>query len=708
VILRLLHRRRWLIAALALSTLVGVFCTKLNTAGNLTIGTAESHMLVDDPDVSILERRAFPQDLATLENRAELYGTLMTTPPVLDAIARRAHLPRGQISGLTRTTANVPMTLTQPGSEERASQIRHSEAPYRLELQSDPFQPVLAIYAQAPTLDEALRLANSAEPGLEDYLRDLARSQGADPRVMPRLLQLGAARGAVTGNHAKLMIGGLTFGTAFVICLALLLGLGRLRRRRTRVRRPVFEGGLGDWPRTTRLLPWSIAVLITMCWLVPFDRIELNIPAPIDLTLDRLVLPTIAVIWVLALLSGRAVAPRLRLTPVHLALGGVLACAFLSVVIDARYLNQTAELMLAFKKLPLLVSYASVFVIVASSVRRSEVPAFLNYTLVLAVICGLGVIFEYRTHNNPFLTLSHVIFHSPFEVTLVNDGALDSLGRRWIQGPTAYGVELIALMSMALPIAILGILRSTSLRRKLLYVFAITVILAAVFATQRKSAMIAPVAAVAALAYFRRRELLSLAPLGLALGVVVSFISPGAVHDVLSQFLRSDATQVATVSDRTADYDAIRPDVWAHLLIGRGHGSYNHDTYRVLDSEILMRLIETGVLGLAAFVFVPIAVILFARRTVSERHPRWAPAALCGVAAAVCFLVISTLYDVMSVPHAPDVFLIMAGLAVAVVAEPDSPPPRLVRERGDIGREPEDVVAPAAGDAEVLAGAGRW
>jgi len=695
VTLRLLHRHRWLIAALALSTLIAAVCAKLNMAGNVTIGSAETHMMVDFSEESILDRRALPQDLATLEKHAELYGTLMTTSPVLDAIAQRAHLPRGQISALTRTTASVPSTLTEPGSEERASQIRDSKAPYRLELQSDPFQPLLSIYAEAPTLEAALRLANSAQLGLEDYLHRLARRQGADPRVMPRLTQLGAARGAVTSGHAALMIGGLTFATVFVISMALLLALIRLGSPRARRARPVSESGLGDWPRTTRLLPWSIAVLITMCWLVPFDRIELKIPAPIDVTLDRIVLPAIAVIWVLALLSGRAVAPRLKLTPVHIALGAVLACSFASVVIDARYLNQTGELMLAFKKLPLLVSYVSVFVIVASSVRRSEVPAFMNYTLVLAVICGLGVIFEYRTHNNPFLTLAHVVFRGPFEVTLVDDGALDSLGRRWIQGPTAYGVELIALMSMALPIAILGILKTKSYRHKLLYAFGITVILAAIFATQRKSAMLAPVAAVAALGYFRRRELLSLAPLGLVLGVLVSFLSPGAVHGVLSQFLRSDATQVATVSDRTADYDAIRPDVWAHLLIGRGYGSYNHDTYRVLDSEILNRLIETGVLGLLAFVFVPIAVILFARRTVSERHPRWAPAALCGVAAAVCFLVISTLYDVMSVPHAPDVFLIMAGLAVAVVAEPDLPRPRLVRERGQSG-EPEDVVTPDA------------
>ena len=42
------------------------------------------------------------------------------------------------------------------------------------------------------------------------------------------------------------------------------------------------------------------------------------------------------------------------------------------------------------KKLPLLLAYLSLFVIMASTVRRSEVTAFMKFTLGLAVICWLG------------------------------------------------------------------------------------------------------------------------------------------------------------------------------------------------------------------------------------------------------------------------------------------------------------------------------
>ena len=143
-----------------------------------------------------------------------------------------------------------------------------------------------------------------------------------------------------------------------------------------------------------------------MVWLTPFDRIQLQASGPVNITLDRIVLPFVFAIWLISFTAGPGAAPRLRLTRVHVAIGVYLACAFLSIVLDAHYLNHVGELMLALKKLPLLVSYMSIFVIVASSVRRNEVPAFMTYTLVLAVIVRLEIIYEYQLHQNLFITLA--------------------------------------------------------------------------------------------------------------------------------------------------------------------------------------------------------------------------------------------------------------------------------------------------------------
>ncbi len=606
----------------------------------------------------------------------------MTTPPVLERIGRLADLPPDQISAVARTTASVPIALTQPGSEERADQIRDSQLPYRLELQAMPTEPILEVFSQAPSAVEAVRLADASISGLKGYLRDLAREQGFPKGERPRLHQLGDARGGVVNSRTPLLIGGFTFLVGFGLTFTLSLCVIYVRRRWTQNPSPLSQPGTtdsparrrDDWPRTTRVLPWMLAAFIAMLWLVPFNTIELAASVPVDLKLDRLVLPFIVVAWLLAFARSRR-APSLRLTWIHIALGAFVACAFLSVVLNAGYLNQTLELELAVKKLPLLVGYVLVFVMVASAIRLSEVRPFMTYTLGLAVICGIGIIWEYRLDENLFIIWSERLLPGGFTIAkdLSGELSMDSLGRPLIAGPAQAGVEAVAMLGMALPIALVGLMRGNKPAHRLLYGLAACVLIAAIFATGRKSALLAPLIVLLTVAYFRRRELLSLAPLGLVIAFVVTAISPGAIHGSIAQFFRPDAATVATTSDRTADYDAIRPDLWTHLLFGRGSGSYNHETYRIIDSEILGRTIETGVIGLAAFLMVGVSVFLVARPTIISGDRVLAPLALIGAAASTCFLLVSTLFDVLSFPHATYIFLYIAGLvAVVTVRAPAS------------------------------------
>jgi len=684
-------RKRLIVAVLLVSTAVALVCAKVNTRGNLVVAGAATHVIIDDPGPSIVDRRALADDVVTLQERAELYGRLLVSDPVLADVARRAGIAPGQLSGVARSPG-VPYTFTQPDSEVRAAQILDSRAPYQLEMQASISEPILSIYSQAPSVGEAQRLANAAVLGLGDYLRSLARQEAFPDASLPTLRQLGPARGGVIAGHASAVIGALTFITAFALTCALVLGIVYVRTRRRRLVAGSRAGaptiaepeGLDDWPHTTRVLPWMIAGFIAMLWLTPFDKIQLAISTPIDMKLDRLVLPFIFVVWVMAFAAGGRLSPRLRITPIHVALAAFLACAFLSVVLDARSLNRTLELDLALKKLPLLISYMSLFVIVASAVRRTEVRAFMTYSLVLAVICGIGVIWEYRFKQNLFSVWTERLLPPGFryDSSASTVASVDSLGRRGIVGPADVGLEAVSMLAMALPMAVVGLLGTKRRKERILHAVAVCVLVAATFATVRKSAMLAPISVFLTLAYFRRRELLSLAPLGLLVALSVSMLAPGAVHSTIQQFVAPESASAATTRDRVADYDAIRPDVWTHLLFGRGFGSYDHFTYRVLDSEVLGRLVETGVIGLAAFLLIGVAVVFAARSTIAGRVAPYAGLALIGAAAAVCFVVVSSLFDVLGYPHVTYIFLYIAGL-VAVVVQPPAPPPlRLVPRLG--------------------------
>jgi hypothetical protein len=388
-------------------------------------------------------------------------------------------------------------------------------------------------------------------------------------------------------------------------------------------------------------------------------------------------------LWILAFAIGKRMRPRLRMTPIHIAMGVFVAVAFLSVTLDARYLNQTMELMLSIKKLPLLLAYVSLFLIVSTAIRPSEVHAFMTLTLALAVIVGLGIIIELRFFTNIFSVIPAKLLPPPFvlEGDATAGGGLDSLGRRGIVGPTAVGVEAVAVLALALPIAIVRLLSDKRHKTRLIYAIAACILVAGMFATGRKSGLLAPAAVVLALGYFRRRELLSLAPYGFVMALAITVMSPGAVHGVLSQFLRDDSSTVAPTSDRVADYDAVRPDVWTHLLFGRGFGTYEHDTYRILDSEILSRTVETGVIGLLAFLAIGITVVVASRRTINRREEPYASLALMGAAAAVAFMVASTLFDATGFPHVTYIFLYIAGLVAVVIGRGESDEPPRPRRR---------------------------
>jgi hypothetical protein len=430
--------------------------------------------------------------------------------------------------------------------------------------------------------------------------------------------------------------------------------------------RRVALSGHDDWPHTTRVLPWLIAGFLAMLWLVPFNTIMLHSSGPIDLQLDRLALPIIAAVWVMSIALGGREAPQLRITAAHVAFIAFVLLSALSIVVNARSLNFTRELGGSVKQLSLLLAYLLFFVMITSIVRRSEVRAFLKFTFWLAIICAVGTIWEYHTSYNVFYGVTNKLPGALFTtVDLSNVTGVDEIGRRLTRGPAQIGLEVTAMLAMALPIAIVALLNAKRRGERIWYALAICLILAATLSTYKKTALIAPVTAIAVLVAFRPRRLLRLAPLGLVVLVIVHALSPGALGSVLVQLGPQRFHAVSTVNDRTNDYDAVRPDFFTHPILGRGFGAYSKVGYRILDNEVLGLLVMVGAVGVAAFVAVMFTVIAVARRPIRIRDPISATPALVAAAAAAVFLVVSLLFDSMAFPHAPYVFLSLAGLAAA-------------------------------------------
>ncbi|HEY2054178.1 MAG TPA: O-antigen ligase family protein [Solirubrobacterales bacterium] len=667
-----------LLAAIASVTKVSVFPPSLQSR-DLQRGAATTRILVDLP---AQERgHVSAPEFEAMSKRASLIANLLASPPVLHRIADQLGVSVDEVTAATEITEGVPLALVEPNEEKRANEILLSHDGYRLDIQANPTLPIIDIYAQAPTPGGAAELADAVAPAGNEYTNVLADRDNfpVDNRV--QLKQLGAAQSAAISPSAPIEIFAITFIVIFGVAFGLLAGTAAIRRGWVRGGSPprlvaakakappaeVAPGG--NWPHTTRILPWMVAGFICLLWLTPFNDIQLNSSLPVDLKLDRLVLPIIVLAWLLAFALGGRGGPRWKFTPIHAALAVFAAAAGLSVVLNAGYLDQTLEFGLALKKLALLGAYLSFFLVIASVVRKGEIRPFMNLILGLAVIVAVGTLWEFNFHYNVFYGLTQKLLPGGFTFTASGIDGVDEIGRRLVVGPTEHGLEVVAMLSMALPIALVRLMETRRWRERFLYGLIICLIFGAALATYRKSAILAPIAACLVLAYFRRRELLRLAPLGLVLLVAIPILSPNALGSVIEQ-LHPNKLGVSTVSDRVSDYDAIRPDVLSNPAFGRGFGSYNHTSYRILDNELLTRLVESGIVGVLAFILIIVTIVGVAAPIIRSRDPSRAPPALAIAAAAVPFLVLSGLFDEMSFPHAPYVLLTLAGLLAVLASEP--------------------------------------
>ena len=425
------------------------------------------------------------------------------------------------------------------------------------------------------------------------------------------------------------------------------------------------------WPRTTRLLPWSLAAFLAMLFLVPFDAMAITAAK-----LDRPLLILIVGLWLvaLALLRGET-RPRLSGTLLHGAVLLFVVTAVLSVLLNADALRIHGEFGLGVKKLVLLVSFATVFLISASALRPAEARAFVPLITGLGCVAALGTIWEYRMGYNAFYEIGGKLIPGGLELPAIAH-ELDSTGRIVVLGPTIHPLAVTQLLAMTVPFAVVGGLYASTRRRGILYLLATLILLAGVFATQRKTGPIVLGSGLLTLIVFRPRQMLRLAPAGVLLLLAMPVIAPSALGSLRDQLAPGAATSTLSSRDRVSDYDAIGPEVLNHPALGRGWQTYEPERYRVLDNQYLSILVGSGWIGVAAFAFLLIAALVVCTRAIRTDDPARAPPALAVAAAVTMMAVGSSTFDTIAFAVVPYTFCLFLGLAAACAPAPTPKPAR--------------------------------
>ena len=419
-------------------------------------------------------------------------------------------------------------------------------------------------------------------------------------------------------------------------------------------------------------MPWCVAGLLAMLFLVPFDSIELGVSLPFDAKLDRLALVGCLVLW--ALVASTRTGPsrdgghRFG-APETLLVVFALVC-FASVLVNLSSLQRLNETDLAVRKLVLLATYVAFFVFVVSNVRRTEVRAFCVLLVALAVVAAVGTIVEYRTLFNVFYSVAGAVAPpgvrvSPHATVVTPDGRVD------VSGPTRHGLAMATMLAMSLPFALVGATATERSGTRILAVVAAALIFLGGLSTVRRSGVVLPFVAVTFLFVFGGRRMV---PVVLVFGVLLlatPFLAPGAASSLAAQLQGRNVGAQQSISGRTSDYGAVVPDLRHRAVLGRGFGTYDARRYRFLDNQALGLLIETGALGLAAYVALLLAGIVAALRVARQRGGEEGWAALAAAAAIAVFLVAGVLFDVLSYAHAPYLLLMVLALALVGRRHPD-------------------------------------
>jgi hypothetical protein len=194
----------------------------------LEMATASTQVVVDTPTSTLLDLRQDTHSFEALRNRAVLLGNVMASFPVRQQIARRARVPVEVLRVSAPRTPEQPRAVAGAGADRHAADILRSNDQYRLSIQANPTVPVLEIYAQTPTVESSVSLANAAVDALAAHLVELARSTGTPEANRIRLMQLGRARGGVVNGGTAWQAAVLAFLVTFAASCATVLLISRV------------------------------------------------------------------------------------------------------------------------------------------------------------------------------------------------------------------------------------------------------------------------------------------------------------------------------------------------------------------------------------------------------------------------------------------------------------------------------------------------
>lgn len=373
-----------------------------------------------------------------------------------------------------------------------------------------------------------------------------------------------------------------------------------------------------------RSLVTGMALLILV---VPIRREAQYSSLPFALEPYRVALALLIAAWVAALLVDPKV--RFRHSFLDWPLVAVLAATTASVVVNRHRILELEVDSEVTKSLMFLCGFFLFFWVIVSVIRRLPDAEFVVRSLVLAgAFITVFALVEARTGFSIFDLLVRALPGSGRSTAPDPTVVLPSRGGRFrIFGSAQHPIELSAIMAMLVP---LGLYVAYTTRRALWWLV-LGLLLVGALVSLSRTGVVMLIAAVGVFVWLRPTQTLRLWPLLPPTIVVVHFMAPGVLRELLSSFfptggLAAEQQQATVGSGRLASLGPALDVVAQHPILGGGYGTRiplgpNANSF-IVDDMWLSLGIEVGIIGVAVWLWLFVRFIRRSSRVAKDDASR--------------------------------------------------------------------------------------
>ncbi|MHB8841318.1 MAG: O-antigen ligase family protein [Candidatus Aquicultor sp.] len=417
----------------------------------------------------------------------------------------------------------------------------------------------------------------------------------------------------------------------------------------------------------SKRMKWEtpLKVYLAILFLVPKAPYKMLGGLPIELDPSRLFLVLILFLWVSMLLVNPAL--KIRKTGIEAPLFGLFAILVISVAVNLDSFSYQ-EVPSALKAILLFVIYIFIFYLLTSIVRDYPATKSLARWLVsLTIFISVFAIIERFTGYNPF---KHIHEFLPFlNVDMTEATKEMTRGELRVSGPADHPIALAALLTMFLPLLLYFFYQAESLLKKSWYALGIIATLTAAFFTISATALVGVIVVILSQLFLNPRRGLTLLIIVVIFALCAGMFFGANFKELTDRvsYKHIVSSEVGNNEGRLTDYPRVLQKFAEKPLFGMGFGTFDPERYFYLDNQYLGFIVETGVVGILAFLWLLYSLIKSFRGFALKAEPGVGELVSSLLSSVLVFAAVCFTFDTFGFADVVYAFFIIAGLGSALV-----------------------------------------